>query len=178
MKRCPVCQKEYYDETLGFCLDDGSKLLKVDRINNEILTVETNKPALDLTNSKTVQFPNQKDGNAPDFVKPETRPNKQISEKTEIIKKNLTNSTQKFLEISPIVFALAHNYWQWLYLYRQPAYQLTAFFTSYNFLIWIFLLFGGLMFGLFSLKYGKNKGFAVTALVVLAINVILSIVPK
>jgi hypothetical protein len=45
-------------------------------------------------------------------------------------------------------------------------------------MVWIFLLISSLLFGLFSLKYGKNKGFAITALVVLAINVILSIVPK
>ncbi len=27
MKRCPECRREYSDETLNFCLDDGSSLL-------------------------------------------------------------------------------------------------------------------------------------------------------
>ena len=27
MKRCPECRRDYYDDTLSFCLDDGSRLL-------------------------------------------------------------------------------------------------------------------------------------------------------
>jgi hypothetical protein len=27
MKRCPKCRRDYYDETLLYCLDDGSLLL-------------------------------------------------------------------------------------------------------------------------------------------------------
>src|SRR5688500_2041223 len=27
MKRCPECRRDYYDETLLFCLDDGTALL-------------------------------------------------------------------------------------------------------------------------------------------------------
>ncbi len=27
MKRCPECRRDYYDDTLSFCLDDGSQLL-------------------------------------------------------------------------------------------------------------------------------------------------------
>lgn len=28
MKRCPACQRDYYDETLLYCLDDGARLLE------------------------------------------------------------------------------------------------------------------------------------------------------
>lgn len=28
MKRCPECRRDYYDDTLLYCLDDGSKLLE------------------------------------------------------------------------------------------------------------------------------------------------------
>jgi hypothetical protein len=178
MKRCAVCQKEYYDETLEFCLEDGSRLQKTDKINNETLTVPALKPNLELRQAKTLELNNQADTQKPGLHKTEILSNKQFSEKKEIIKRNVADTSAKILETSPIVLALAHNYWQWLYLYRQPTYDLTAFFTSYNLLVWIFLLISGLLFGLFSLKYGKNKGFAITALVVLAINVILSIVPK
>lgn len=27
MKRCPECRRDYYDDTLLYCLDDGSALL-------------------------------------------------------------------------------------------------------------------------------------------------------
>ncbi|MEJ7847842.1 MAG: hypothetical protein WKF92_07140 [Pyrinomonadaceae bacterium] len=27
MKRCPECRRDYYDDTLGFCLDDGTRLV-------------------------------------------------------------------------------------------------------------------------------------------------------
>ncbi|MBA3352093.1 MAG: hypothetical protein H0U23_06650 [Blastocatellia bacterium] len=27
MKRCPECRRDYYDETLSFCLDDGTPLV-------------------------------------------------------------------------------------------------------------------------------------------------------
>jgi hypothetical protein len=178
MKRCAVCQKEYYDETLEFCLEDGSRLQKIDKINNEILTAPAIKPNIEISQAKTVQLTNDAEFKKPELHKTENLPNKNLSDKKEIIKQNVADTSLKILDTSPIVLALAHNYWQWLYLYRQPTYDLTAFFTSYNFLVWIFLLLGGLLFGLFSLKYGKNKGFAITALVVLAINVILSIVPK
>src|SRR4051812_44560692 len=28
MKRCPECRRDYYDDTLAFCLDDGARLLE------------------------------------------------------------------------------------------------------------------------------------------------------
>src|SRR5688572_30717291 len=28
MKRCPECRRDYYDDTLSFCLDDGATLLE------------------------------------------------------------------------------------------------------------------------------------------------------
>ena len=28
MKRCPDCRRDYHDETLNFCLDDGTRLLE------------------------------------------------------------------------------------------------------------------------------------------------------
>ncbi len=47
MKRCPECRRDYYDDTLSFCLEDGSALvsgvpdepataiLSADRLSNE-----------------------------------------------------------------------------------------------------------------------------------------------
>src|SRR3982751_1299508 len=28
MKRCPECRRDYYDDSLSFCLDDGTRLLE------------------------------------------------------------------------------------------------------------------------------------------------------
>lgn len=178
MKHCPICNKNYYDETLEFCLEDGSRLLRKEKnIDNSTDTAPT-VLSKKITQDETVQIKNQ-----PNFFDPlaphvSSEINTISKDRKEIIKKNVAHSSRKFLEVAPIVFALTHNFWQWLYLYRQPISQISAFLTSYNFLIWLFLLLMGLMFGVFSLKYSKNKGFAITALVVLAINVILSIVPK
>ena len=178
MKQCPKCQKTYYDETLAFCLDDGSKLKRIDRINRETLTATSFKPKVEITQAETVQLNRPTENNYSNLSGSKLNVNKDVSFKKENFKQNAVYSTYKFLEISPIVLALAHNYWQWLYLYKQPVYEISAFLSSYNFLIWLFLLLSGLMFGIFSLKYSKSKGFAITALVVLAIDVILSIVPK
>jgi hypothetical protein len=27
MKRCPECRRDYYDDTLNFCLNDGAELV-------------------------------------------------------------------------------------------------------------------------------------------------------
>jgi hypothetical protein len=27
MKRCPECRRDYYDDTLNFCMDDGMQLV-------------------------------------------------------------------------------------------------------------------------------------------------------
>lgn len=178
MKNCPVCHKDYYDETLEFCLDDGSRLQRVGRANNEILTAPVIKPNPDLGQIETIEFEKQSVFQTPESQKKQNLSPKPDAEEKRLLKQNLAQTSLKILETSPIVLALAHNFWQWLYLTKQPTYDLTAFFTSYTFLIWMFLLISSLLFGLFSLKYGKNKGFAITALVVLAINVILSIVPK
>lgn len=178
MKVCGQCKKNYYDETLEFCLDDGSRLSKIDDKNNEVLTATSIKPKVEYTQAATVEFNNQP--NLQPAEVPATEPEilRTITQKKENLKKNVADTSQKFLEVSPIVIALAHNYWQWLYLYRQSPSQLSAFFASYNFIVWILLFLSGLIFGFFSLKYSKNKGFAITSLIILAINLILSIVPK
>ncbi len=178
MKECPKCEKSYFDETMEFCLDDGSKLIVKTSAEQETLTVNTLKQNLKITQDETVQFNNLQDTKPSDIDKTKFNWQPSKAEKKEIIKQNVANTSQKILEVAPMVLALVHNFWQWLYLYKQPVYQLSVFLSSYNFLVWLFLLLSGLIFGGFSLKYSKNKGFAITALVVLAINVILSIAPK
>lgn len=178
MKICSQCNKNYYDETLEFCLDDGSRLSKIDAKNNEVLTATSIKQKPEYTQAETIAFERQTNPQTDRFNAAEPEILKTIAQKKENLKKNVADTSHKFLENFPIVIALAHNYWQWLYLFRESRNQLSDFFTSYNFIVWILLLISGLIFGFFSLKYSKNKGFAITSLVILAINLILSIVPK
>src|SRR5262245_50561067 len=38
MKRCPVCRRDYYDDTMLYCLDDGAALLEGPRHEGEQAT--------------------------------------------------------------------------------------------------------------------------------------------
>ena len=159
---------------LDFCLDDGERLLllKENQASNNATQTQSKTVALDNKFNPTV------------FDSPDTMTGIQkdwqadLLNKSEGIKQKVTLQWLKALEITPIILALAHNYWQWLYLTRKNYYDFSSFFLSLDFIIWLFLLITGAAFGIISLKYSERKSFAITALVVLAINVILSIVPK
>lgn len=175
MKRCPKCNTDYFDNMLDFCLDDGERLLILKQKNVDLK--ETSP-----TQTETVVLNNQM---IPDvFVPPDEKtglqnePQSGLQNKSGKLKQTITLQWLKTLEIVPIILALAHNYWQWLYLARKNYYDFSSFFFSLDFLIWLVLLITGSVLGILSLKYNKRKGFAITALVILAINVILSIVPK
>src|SRR5580765_3937443 len=55
MKRCPECRRDYTDETLNFCLDDGTALLdgpaSMDEPATAIISPHETEPA-------TINFPN------------------------------------------------------------------------------------------------------------------------
>ena len=44
MKRCPQCRRDYYDETLLYCLDDGTALLDGPASGNEAATAVLSEP--------------------------------------------------------------------------------------------------------------------------------------
>ena len=159
---------------LDFCLDDGERLLLLEQKKDDVLNgIPTQAETVALNNRLNTAF-------VPRDVDTELQNEWQteLENKSEGIKQKVTLQWLKTLEIVPIILALAHNYWQWLYLARKSYYDFSSFFFSIDFLIWLLLLITGGVFGIISLKYSKRKGFAITALVVLAINVILSIVPK
>jgi len=182
MKKCPKCNSQYFDNMLDFCLEDGTKLVIVSEdLDRKTLGTPT-APTRPPTQAETVFIPQNKA--VADTVEWEVKTTQKnnfqspLQIKSEKIKTSLTNKWYRFLEFTPIVLALAHNYWQWLYLAPKSSSQLSDFLFSYQFLIWFLLLISGAIFGIISLKYGKNKSFAITALVILAINALLSIVPK
>src|SRR2546430_9047466 len=51
MKRCPECRRDYFDETLLYCLDDGSALLEGPVSDNEPPTEVLEKPTLQMSRS-------------------------------------------------------------------------------------------------------------------------------
>ena len=179
MKRCPKCNLEYFDNTLEFCLEDGSKLFNVSNYD-EAPTVTRPNPANPST-EKTVNLPYSK---PPATLRFEAvnQANNQTVEKTvtapDLLKDKVTDKTFRILETAPIVVSLAHNWWQWIYLNNQYYPSLTAFLLSANFLMWLLLLITGAAISLLALKYSRNKGFAYTSLVILAINLLLFLVPK
>ncbi|HKQ51262.1 MAG TPA: nuclear transport factor 2 family protein [Pyrinomonadaceae bacterium] len=44
MKRCPTCQRRYADDTLNFCLEDGTQLDTVNPSTDETLTLDAGEP--------------------------------------------------------------------------------------------------------------------------------------
>jgi hypothetical protein len=159
MKRCPKCHQIYNDQTLEFCLEDGTRL---------ILTTDSSTINI-KTHLKTEVF-----GQKTDLIESTEKTNKnQITFKEKAFEKGY-----KTLEISTIVFALLHNYWQWLYLDKPNLYNLTDFFISLNFMVWFFVLIIGSVLSLTALKLCKQKSFPIVSLVVIAINVLLFIVPR
>ena len=182
MKKCPKCSSEYFDNMLDYCLEDGTRLITVTKNLSQKTAERTVPPLTAPTQTETVVIASDKTQMRNDAPEVETilrnDLQSQIQAKSEKLKTSLTDKWYQVLEFAPIILALAHNYWQWLYLAKQSPNQLSDFLLSHQFLIWFLLLISGAGFGIISLKYGRSKSFAVTALVILAINVLLSIVPK
>lgn len=178
MKRCPKCKLDYFDNMLEFCLEDGSKLVTVPT-SGEIPTV-TKLNSSSPTTEKTVNLPYSKVPEQLPFETPNqanSQPIEQIGS-ADLLKEKVAVKTFRILETAPIVLSLAHNWWQWIYLNNQYYSSLTGFLLSANFLMWLLLLITGGATGLLAVKYSRNKGFAYTSLVILAINLLLFLVPK
>ena len=172
MKYCPQCNQKYSDNTLEFCLEDGSRLTSD--------SGDSVPPTLVIPNNtldSTIETPNLHHQNVPPTVKFNDAKTT-VQNKGEVIKQKVVHQSFKVLEILPIIISLAHNYWQWLYVSNQHSSDLMSFIISIPFLVWIVLLIAGAILSLVALKYCENKGFAYTSLVVLAINFILFLVPK
>src|SRR5687767_5070482 len=45
MKRCPECRRDYYDDSLLYCLDDGTALLEGPALTDEPATAILSEPA-------------------------------------------------------------------------------------------------------------------------------------
>jgi len=174
MKRCPKCRIEYFDNTLEFCLEDGIRLVSALSYKTETPTVtQSNKSSPSTEKTVNLPFSNPAKtlemGGANDF---------QAIPQTDLLKERVTQQSNKVLEIAPIIIALAHNWWQWIYLNNQYYSSLSSYVLSANFLMWLLLLVAGVAVSLFAVKRCKNKRLAFASLVILSINLILFLVPR
>lgn len=171
MKKCPKCSFAYYDNTLDFCLEDGTRL---EVVSDNQPTATIPRPA--STAEKTLFIPNtaaeietvQRSNLAPTIEVKELDKSPDVSEK----------KIYKMLEIAPVVVALTHNWWQWVYLEGQSYSSFTNYVFSGNFLGWLFLLLVGTLLSVLSLRNSRDKKFAIISLSILAINLLLFIVPR
>lgn len=176
MKQCPKCGVEYFDEMLEFCLEDGMNLVQISgRPGVQTKTNPTNAPTVNLPQGNLPETINL---NAPHRTAQTPANTVSGAENSAQLTGKITSQSHKVLEVAPIVIALAHNWWQWLYLEKQSYYSFSAYVVSANFLMWLLLLAAGAAVGFLALKHCRNKGFAYTSLVVLAINLILFLVPN
>jgi len=174
MKRCPNCNIEYFDTTLEFCLEDGTRLVSISARETESPTViRSTKTGSAAEETVDLPFPNPAQtlefGGAKAI---ETAPQKTL------VKDKITEQSNGVLELAPFVVALAHNWWQWIYLNNQYYSSFSTYILSANFLMWLLLLTTGAVVGLLAVKRCQNKAFAFASLVILSINLILFLVPK
>jgi magnesium-transporting ATPase (P-type) len=161
-------------------MEDGSHLVQILADKDEIPTVITNK-INNTPTEKTLEFSNISDPikgyskKAKPILSNEIKP--KIDEKLTIFKEKVSYQGLRTIEILPMILALANNYWQWLYLSKSSFGDTFSFLISANFIVWFLLLVLGLISCFIAIKFGKNKGFAITALVILAVNLLLTIVP-
>ncbi len=174
MKCCPKCNIEYFDKTLEFCLEDGTRLVLNSTYQTETPTiVRTNK--LDLSTEKTFSLPYSTPAKTLEMGNVNSP---QDFSQTILSDEKHTQQRNSILEIAPFVVALAHNWWQWIYLNTQYYSSFSSYVLSANFLMWLLLLAAGTTLGLLGIKRCQNKAFSFASLVILSINLIMFMVPK
>jgi hypothetical protein len=174
MKRCPKCNLNYTDDTLEFCLEDGSRLIFPENSGQDAPTV-TLPNKMDPRALKTAALPFS------ETAKPAEQTNAQnlnTNPQTDLLKEKVAEQSGKILAVAPIIVSLAHNWWQWLYLEKLYYSSFTGYVFSANFLMWLLLLVAGIVSALFALRRIPNKSFAITSLVILAVNLLLFLVPR
>ncbi len=168
MKRCPKCNADYFDNMLEYCLEDGTRLamapesaVKTAARVPAAATGGMHAPLAEHVSQETVVIPAHA---KPAAARGDDRA--------------ATAANTAVIDRAAVGLALAHNWWQWLYLEKTYVYSITDYILSANFLMWLLLLGAGTAAGIYSLKRSKDKTFAVISLVALAINLILFLVPR
>lgn len=172
MKRCPKCNVDYFDNMLEFCLEDGTRLTLLSA------PVTSESPTVRPTAAETVSLPVPKTLDA-EIVQPQPANSfETIAAKRDAPLDLVKERGYEAIGNVPIIIALAHNWWQWLYLEKQYMSSVMDYIFSANFLMWLLLLVSGVAVSLFVVRSGTKKVAAITSLVILAINLILFLVPR
>lgn len=175
MKLCPQCNINYSDETLEFCLEDGTRLVSAANRSRTQMPTMTIPGELKIAGEKTFNLPSS---NQPETIAFQGGKNLQSTIETNLIKDKPVAGSYRILEISSITISLAHNWWQWLYLNNQYYSSFSTYVLSANFLMWLLLLIAGTGVGVYTLKQSQNKIIPITSLILIAINLLLFLVPK
>jgi len=176
MKRCPRCSVDYFDNMLEFCLEDGTKLAVVSETASSA-SPKTGATGTRSTVAETISFESPI---APPALQPLEKPEIETVVTRGLVQEASPSSSNmtRVLEIAPVVLALMHNWWQWIYLENEYVSSIASYIFSANFLMWLVLLGAGIALSLKALKSLQNKAFAYISLVVLAINLLLFLVPR
>lgn len=181
MKSCPSCNLKYADDTLQFCLNDGTQLAEF---------ADPDEPATVFSSVATQTAERSGFGNS-NFEQisavttsanlRETESSAPANKTTQELSAAENNADELFFKIltfAPIVVALMQNYWQWLYMSKYDSFKFPGFLWELNFWVWLMLLLSGTSLCVLAIKNNKNRGFAVVGLVILAINFLLCLVPR
>lgn len=172
MKSCPKCNRSF-ENSLDFCLEDGSRLTL---LSDPATNVTTESKPLN-TAQATVAYPITPVRNAANELAKGAEVETVVAKK-EILGVDAVSRSNVVFEYAAVAIALAHNWWQWLYLEKQYYSSFFDYVFSANFLMWLLLLVGGAMVSLFVIRKSSSKTFGVVSLVILAINLLLFLVPR
>ncbi len=161
---------------LEFCLEDGARLASLPDTAGAVKAVTQANPPRP-TAAETVSLPFAGVPKTLEVPGPSGEVETVVA-KTDMIIPAAPSQTYAVLENAPIVLALAHNWWQWLYLEDQYVSSIASYIFSANFLMWLLLLAAGVAVSLFAVKRSERKIVAYISLVILAINLILFLVPR
>lgn len=174
MRRCPKCNAEYFDNLLEYCLEDGTRLNTLPAAS---APVTAKQQPVSPTLAETVSFAAAK-APYPEIVQPQPNTFETIDAKRDAPLDLVKVRGYEAIGNVPIILALAHNWWQWLYLEKQYVSSIAEYILSANFLMWMLLLISGTAVSFFVIRSGTKKIPAYTSLVILAINLILFLVPR
>ena len=183
MKSCPSCNLKYADDTLQFCLSDSTELVVFATESEEPLTVfssQTKTAERSWVDNTNLVGNSQDLGNwgeqSETVLQANTSPNSKTNAQSEETADN--KLYEQVLTFAPVTIALMQNYWQWLYMDRPNAFEFPQFLWSINFLVWLALLAGGGWLCFQAIQKDKGKGYAIIGAEVLAINLLLTFVPR
>lgn len=188
---CPKCGRRYTDVAFEFCLEDGARLLQTAEDEPE---TRFGAPATFQSKTSEIVPPivkrdhissdwESRQNQETMFGLPTEKPPQTVAaENSQPSANEIISPAQKtvvkFAEnkaaaIVAVGLALAHNYWQWLYVARAPNFEVL------NFLVWLVLLVCAAAISVAVLRFNRGgKSLAIVGLIMLAINFLLYLVPR